>query len=307
MLVVTIVVFLMVRFIPGSVVELMALQRGGTAVNVDVTFDANAIRKALGLDVPMHIQYWRWIVGIFTRGDFGISLWTRLPVTQEIMKRIPITFELGLLAFIIAQIIAIPVGMISAIRQDSWMDYVGRSFAIILMSTPAFWLATLIMVYPSIWWNWSPDVELVSFFKDPLRNLSQYLIPAALVGTQMAAVTVRMLRTTMLDVLRQDYVRTAWSKGLRERTVMIRHVLKNAMIPVITIISGQFFVMIGGTVIIEQIFNLPGMGRLFMDAVFRRDYPFVSGINLILATVGLFLILLTDLSYAWVDPRIHYR
>ena len=307
MVVVSMVVFLMIRLIPGSVVEIMAFRMmqsqsgGGEPVTVET------IRHSLGLDLPMHVQYMDWMEGIVTRGDFGRSLWTDRPVTQEILKRAPVTFELGLLAFIIALLVALPVGVISAIRQDSWMDYGGRSFAIISLATPAFWLGTMVMVFPSVWWGWSPEVELISFFENPLGNLTQFIIPAALLGTAMSAVTMRMLRTTLLEVLRQDYIRTAYSKGLKENVVVIRHAMKNAMIPVITIIGGQAFIMIGGAVIMEQIFNLPGIGRLFIDSVFQRDYPYVSGINLILASIGLLLILAQDLSYAWLDPRIRYR
>jgi len=306
--VVSVVVFFMVRFIPGDIVELMAFQRvTGGAATKEAAVDENDIRHQLGLDVPAHIQYARWMQGIFTRGDFGSSLWTQRPVLPEMLKRLPITFELGFFAFIISQLVAFPVGVISAIRQDSWMDYLGRTFAIISLATPAFWLATLLIVFGSIWWGWSPPMEIVSFTEDPMGNLEQFVIPAALLGTAMSASTMRMLRTTMLDVLRQDYVRTAWSKGLRERIVITRHVMKNAMLPVITMVAGQLFIMIGGTVIIEQIFNLPGIGRLFIESCFRRDYPYVSGINFILASIGLLLILATDMSYAWLDPRIRYR
>ena len=308
MFVVTIVVFLMIRFIPGSIVELMMFQMGGGGESQsEETISPEAIREWLGLDKPMHVQYVVWMEGIFTRGDFGTSLWSRKPVLPEILDRLPVTFELGFFAFIISQLIAIPVGVISAIRQDTWLDYVGRSFSIIMMSTPGFWLGTMIVIFPSIWWGWSPEVELILFSEDPMGNLVQFLIPAALLGMAMSAATMRMLRTTMLDVLRHDYIRTAWAKGLRERVVIGRHVLKNAMIPVITMVAGQLFIMIGGTVIMEQIFNLPGMGRLFLDAIFRRDYPYVSGINLLLASIGLVLILLTDMSYAFLDPRIRYR
>jgi len=316
LLVVTIVVFLMVRLIPGTVIEIIAFERsgqlsGGQGPNVETTMTmeklADEIRHELGLDVPVHIQYGRWIAGIFTRFDFGTSLWTSKPLIEEIGRRLPVTFELGVLAFIIAQLVALPVGIISAIRQDTWLDYLGRSFAIISLATPAFWLATMIMVFPAVWWGWSPPMELIKFHKDPLGNLVQFLIPATLMGTAMSASTMRMLRTTMLEVLRQDYVRTAWSKGLRERVIIVRHVLRNAMIPVITMVAGQLGVMIGGSVIMEQIFSLPGMGRLFLTALYRRDYPYISGLNVIFASFGMFLILLTDLSYAYLDPRIRYR
>ena len=308
MFLVSIAVFFMIRFIPGSIVELMAFRMVQAQTGSEMTaVTPEYIRHSLGLDVPMHVQYGRWVADIFTHGDFGTSLWKNKPVTQEIIARIPITFELGLLAFIIALLVALPVGIISAIRQDSWLDYVGRSFAIIGLAAPSFWLGTMVMVFPSVWWGWSPSVELIPFFEDPLGNLVQFLIPATILGMSMSAATMRMLRTTLLEVLRQDYIRTAWSKGLSERIVVMRHAMKNAMIPVITIIFGQAFVMIGGAVVIEQIFNLPGMGRLFIDAVFERDYPYVSGINFILASVGLLMILANDLCYAYLDPRVRYR
>jgi peptide/nickel transport system permease protein len=304
--VVSIIVFLGIRIIPGSIVENMALemgQRESTGGGMEV----EEIEKMLGLDVPVHVQYGRWIGGIITRWDFGDSLWSQRPVIGEIASRLPITFELGFLAFCISQLVALPIGMYSAIRQDSVGDFFGRSFAIISLSLPGFWLGTMIMVFPGIWWGWSPPLSLIRFTDDPMGNLGQFIIPAALMGMAMSATTMRMLRTTMLEVLRQDYVRTAWSKGLRERVIVIRHALRNALIPVITIIAGQIPIMIGGSVIMEQIFALPGMGRLFLDSINRRDYPFVSGINILLAGFGLMLILLVDLSYAYLDPRIRYK
>jgi len=302
---VTFIVFLTVRLIPGNVIEMMAIEHASTAGGEQL--DLEAIREWLGMNTPWHIQYARWIKGIVMHGDFGNSLWTQRSVTSEIISRIPITFELGAMAFIIAQIVALPIGIYSAIRQDSVGDYIGRSFAIICIAVPGFWLGTMIMVFPSIWWGWSPQMRYIPFFDDPMANLGQFIIPAFLMGMAMSATTMRMLRTTMLEVLRQDYVRTAWSKGLRERIVIIRHGVRNALIPVVTIISGQIPVMIGGAVIMEQIFSLPGMGRLFLDSIMRRDYPFVSGINILLATVGMVLILLTDLSYAYLDPRVRYQ
>jgi len=306
---VTVIVFLMVRLIPGDVVELMAMQhmREQSGSTQEAPLDADALREMLGLDKPWYTQYIEWAGGILTRFDFGKSLWTQKPVIEEIVRRLPWTFELGIFSFIIAQIIALPVGIYSAIRQDSVGDYLGRSFAIISLATPAFWLATMIMVFPSIWWGWSPPMQLTPFTENPGKNLIQFLIPALLVGTAMSATTMRMLRTTMLDVLRQDYVRTAWSKGLRERVIIVRHALRNAMMPVITIISGQVGIMWGGVVIMEEIFNIPGMGRLFVDAVFRRDYPYISALNVLFAGMGLFLILLCDLSYAWLDPRLRAK
>jgi len=267
----------------------------------------DAIRHRMGLDVPVHIQYGRWMTGIITRGDLGTSLWTQQPVTEEIGRRLPVTIELGLLSIIIAQIIALPVGIISAIRQDKWVDHVTRSISILGISMPPFWVATLVVVFPAVLWGWAPTMKYIPISVDPLGNLVQFLIPGAILGFAMSGGTVRYLRTTLLEVLRQDYIRTAWSKGLKERTVIVRHALKNAFIPVITILFGQAFIMLGGTVIIEQIFNLPGMGRLFITAAFTRDYPYIQGINLILASIGLLFILANDLSYAYLDPRIRYR
>jgi len=304
---VTVVVFLMVRLIPGNVVELMVTEQAQTVGGRQI--DVEDIRKMLGFNLPWHVQYGGWMKGIFTQWppDFGESLWTGRSVIEQVVNRIPITFELGIMAFAIAQLMAIPIGMYSAIRQDSWGDFVGRSFAIIMLSVPGFWLATMVMVFPSIWLGWSPPMQYIPFSDDPWGNMGQFIIPAALMGMAMSATTMRMLRTTMLEVLRQDYVRTAWSKGLRERIVVIRHAMRNALIPVITIVTGQIPVMIGGAVIMEQIFNLPGMGRLFLDSINRRDYPFGSGINVMLAAFGMVIILLTDLSYAYLDPRIRYR
>ena len=216
----------------------------------------------LGLDVPAHVQYVRWIGNILMHGDLGNSLRWKTPITEEILRRIPVTFEVGLLALILSQLVAVPIGVYSALRQDTIGDYVGRTFAIFGIAVPGFWLATMVMVYPSIWWNWSPPVLYVPFSEDPLENLKTVLVPAIVLGMSMSGVTMRMSRTMMLDVLRQDYVRTAWSKGLRERLVVFRHALKNALIPVITYIGLMIPVLIGGQVVIEKIFALPAWACL---------------------------------------------
>ena len=226
---------------------------------------------------------------------------------SEIAQRIPISLELGIIALVTALLIAFPIGIYSAIRQDTIGDYIGRSVAIILIAVPSFWVGTIVFVLPSMWWNWTPPIEYIPISKDFGRNIVQFLIPGIIMGSQMAGGTMRMTRTMMLEVLRQDYIRTAWSKGLKERAVIVRHGLKNAMIPVVTIIGGQIPVLIGGSVIMEQIFVLPGIGRYMLDAIGQRDYPIISGVNLMMATVVMAAILLTDLSYAWLDPRIRYR
>jgi len=301
----TIVVFLLVRFIPGDIIDTIQAQmeaNGGTGM-----IDRAAVEHTLGLDVPVYVQYGRWIRNIVFHGDLGNSLRTQLPITPLIINRIPITFELGLMGIIIGLIISLPIGVYAAIRQDTIPDYILRSIAIILISVPSFWIGTLIVLYPSIWWGWTPPMEFVSFFKDPLGNLGMMIIPALVLGTGQTGGTMRMTRTMMLEVLRQDYIRTAWSKGLSERIVVIRHAIKNAFIPIVTMVGGGIPMLVGGSVIIEQIFNLPGMGRLMYDSLMARDYPIVSAINLILATLVIATNLLVDLTYGWLDPRIHYQ
>ena len=211
------------------------------------------------------------------------------------------------MAIAIGLVIAIPVGLYSAIRQDTAIDYVGRTVAVMGLATPNFWLGVMVMLYPAIWWGWSPSVELIKFADDPLGNFGMFLIPALILGTAMSAATMRLTRTMMLEVLRQDYIRTAWSKGLRERVIIVRHAIKNAFIPVLTLIGMQLPILVGGSVILEEIFVLPGLGRLFVDALNQRDYPVVSAINLLLASVVLFSSLLIDMLYPYLDPRIRYQ
>jgi peptide/nickel transport system permease protein len=264
-----------------------------------------SVRHSLGLDVPIQVQYGRWLLGT-VQGDLGKSLWTGRAVTDEILGRLPISFELGLFAIITSLLIAIPIGVYSAMRQDTWGDYVGRSIAILAISLPSFWLGTIVIVYPSIWWNWSPPMEYIPFVSDPAGNLLQFIIPGAIMGMVMSGTTMRMTRTMMLEVLRQDYIRTAWSKGLSEWIIVFRHALKNALIPVVTIVGVTLPVLIGGSVILEQIFALPGIGRLLIEAVNRRDYPVISGINLFLASFVLIINLAVDVIYAYLDPRVRY-
>ena len=313
----TILVFLSVRFIPGDVIDAMVArmeQSGGAFI------DREALERMLGLDQPVYVQYGRWIGVLPTphwitgefhfkgilQGTFGESLLRDTPITEMILDRLPVTIELGLLAIVIGLLIALPVGIYSAIRQDTVADYVGRSVAIIGLATPNFWLAIMVMIYPAIWWGWSPPMELIPFVEDPLGNLGMFLIPSLILGTASAAATMRMTRTMMLEVLRQDYIRTAWSKGLKERVVIMRHAIKNALIPVVTLVGMQLPLLVSGAVIIENIFVLPGIGRLFLDALNTRDYPVVSGVNLFLSSVVMLNILLIDMIYPYLDPRVRY-
>ena len=241
------------------------------------------------------------------QGTLGESLLgDPVSIEERILGRLPVTFELGVMAILIGLLIALPVGIYSAIRQDTATDYVGRSAAIIGLATPNFWLATMVMIFPAIWWGWSPSVELIPFTEDPLGNLGMFIIPAVILGTASAAATMRMTRTMMLEVLRQDYIRTAWAKGLNERVVIMRHALKNALIPVVTLIGLQLPILVGGAVIMENIFNLPGLGRLMVNALDQRDYPMVSGINLVFATMVVGVNLMIDLIYPFLDPRVRY-
>jgi len=318
MFLVSLIIFFPIRFLPGDVMQLMVaeheyyfFQEGSEA---DESLEL--IRKELGLDVPVHIQYGRWLgflpgadvsfSGIF-QGNLGKSLWTRRPAIEQIMPKLPVTLGLGIMALIIAQLIALPVGIYSAIRQDTVGDYTGRSVAIFCIAVPSFWLGTMIMVFPAIWWNWSPPMVYTSFIENPLENLRMLIIPATLLGMVMSGVTMRLTRTMMLEVLRQDYIRTAWSKGLKERVVVMRHALKNALIPVVTIIGIRIPHLVGGAVIIETIFALPGMGRLMVFVLNQRDYTVLAGINILIATTVLIVNLIVDLTYAYLDPRVHYK
>ena len=314
----TILVFLSVRFIPGDVIDVMVAAEDSYTLYLD----REVIEHILGLDVPVHVQYGRWMGVLPTpdsitgeshfkgllQGTLGTSLFASyMPIEESILDRLPVTLELGVMSIIIGLVIALPVGIYSAIRQDTAADYVGRSIAIIGLATPNFWLGIMVMIFPAIWWGWSPPMEWVSFTEDPLGNLGILIIPSLILGTAVSAATMRMTRTMMLEVLRQDYIRTAWSKGLKESVVIIRHAVKNALIPVVTLVGLQLPILVGGSVIMENIFNLPGLGRLMVKALTDRDYPVVSGVNLFFATAVVGFNLMIDLIYPYLDPRVRYR
>ena len=306
--IVTVLVFLSVRFIPGDIIDVMTARMTDTQSG---TIDEEALKRRLGLDKPVYAQYAKWIGDIVLRGTLGRSLYSgslgSATVEQKLAGRVGVTVELGLLAILTGVIIAVPIGIYSAIRQYTLADYAGRAVAIFGLATPNFWLGLMVMIYPAIWWGWTPPMRYVSFTVDPLASLGILIIPALILGTYLAASTMRMTRTMMLEVLRQDYVRTAWAKGLAERTVVLRHAVKNALIPVVTLVALQLPIIAGGSVIIENIFNLPGLGSLMLSALNARDYPVVSGVNLLFASVVVVINLLTDLTYAFLDPRIRYE
>jgi peptide/nickel transport system permease protein len=297
---VSVIVFAMMRLMPGDVVTRM-VEGHGYAPTLD------ALRRDLGLDRPVHVQYLDWIGGIVLRGDFGRSYWTRQPILEEFLRRFPVTLELAGLTILVSVVIGVVVGIVSATRQDTAADYVGRIFAILALSVPYFGLAVLVVVLPSIYFKWTPVWTYVPITRDPLENLKIMLVPALVFGVTRAGPIMRIMRSALLDVLRQDYIRTAWSKGLSERTIVLRHALKNALIPVITLVGLQMPLYIGGSVIIEAIFRLPGVGLFFFDALTKLDYPVVQSVNLIVAALVVGLNLAIDLSYAFLDPRIRYR
>ncbi len=301
LILVSLIVFFCQRLIPGDVIDLMLSQN-----DLATDQDRAVIEAALGFDQPMYIQYFSWI-GDVVQGDLGDSLWQNTPVTQQLAETMPITFELGLLALIVALTVAIPIGIYSAVRQDTAGDYIARSFSLLMLAIPGFWLGTLVMVFPSVWWRWSPELEYVPFFEDPLQNLSLMIVPAILLGLSMSAVTMRMTRTMMLEVMRQDYVRTARAKGLSEVAVILRHALRNGLIPVVTLIGLQVPLLIGGAVIMERIFVVPGMGLLLLEAISQRDYPVVSGVFVVVGFGVLLINLAVDLSYGWLDPKVRHQ
>jgi peptide/nickel transport system permease protein len=307
LLIISSMLFIMFRVLPGDIVDNIVAQQAWTQESgTSSQPDPDAIRQALGLADPLWMQYVKWIGGLF-KGDFGVSIVTGQTLWEECKTRIPVTLELNIISLILSLSVSIPLGIYSAIRQDTPLDYIGRTVAILLLAIPSFWVATLIMVYPALWWGWSPPIEYIRLSKDPIGNLVQFLIPSVILGLFTSGGLMRITRTMMLEVLRQDYIRTAWAKGLRERAVIIRHAAKNTLIPVITIAAGMIPGLLGGSVIIEQIFSLPGMGRYLLKATLDRDLLIVAGWNLIMAIFVMVIILLTDLSYAVVDPRVRYK
>jgi peptide/nickel transport system permease protein len=295
---VTMVVFLMVRMLPGDAVS-MLLQDYAYAK------DADEMRARLGLDRPVHVQYVEWLGGVL-QGNLGTSLRSNQPVAAEIANRLPVTAELGLMAMAIGLLIAVPVGVISAIRQDTPTDYVTRGLAIAMLAIPGFWLGTLVITLPSIWWQWTPPLRYTRLWDDPAKNLGQMIVPAIILGIALSGSVMRLTRAQMLEVLRQDYVRTAAAKGLGEWALVFRHELRNAFIPVLTLLGLEVAILVGGAVVIENVFALPGMGRYLLEGIQYRDYPVIQALNLIFATVIVLANLLVDLLYGWFDPRVRY-
>jgi peptide/nickel transport system permease protein len=298
---VTVAVFMIVRALPGDVVEAIIGQYTPLTQG-----DRAKVKHDLGLDRPWYEQYKDFVTGAAT-GDFGRSLQSQRPVTKDLKEKLPVSIELGLMGLVIGVVLAVPVGVIAAIRQDTIIDYITRSSAIALIAIPSFWLATMVLVYPNVWWNWAPPIQYHTFLANPKSNIEILIIPALILGVGLSGGIMRLTRAEMLEVLRQDYVRTAWSKGLRERTVVMRHALRNTLIPVTTLIALQVPVIIGGTVVLEQIFSIPGMGQYLVAASYAKNYPVIQAVTLLVALVVIATNLAVDIAYAYLDPRIRYR
>ena len=300
LLIVTILIAGLLRLQPGDVV-MARLSESGYLTQEDV----DEMRRDLGLDKSFPVQYVEWVVGL-VQGDLGVSLWTGRDVLTTIATRSRVSIQLAMMAMIVAVVTAVPLGIISAIRQDSWMDYAARMFSITGLSVPDFFLATMLLYILSVWVGWLPDFGYTPPWEDPWANMQAFIFPALIVGYRSSAINARMTRSAMLEVLRQDYVRTARAKGLMERVIILKHALRNALIPVITIMGSQLTFLLGGLVIVEVVFSLPGVGTLGFEAIQVRDYPVVQGVVFFTAILFIVSNLLIDLSYAVIDPRIRY-
>ena len=302
-----VLVFFLLRLIPGDICELRLAGTGGYV-------DDEALKvcqQENGLDKPQYVQFFDWIAG-FARGDLGTSMWTNQPITQEIALRFELSLQVAIMATLISILIAIPLGTISAIKQDTWIDYVVRGFSIAGIAMPSFWLGILIilglLITTQSWFGaaWMPPIHYTPIWEDPVANLSQLIWPALATGYRYSAVATRMTRSAMLEVLREDYVRTARAKGLKEQVIVNRHALKNALLPVVTVIGIEFAFLMGGLVVTEQVFNLNGLGKLFVEAVTNHDYTLTQSLVMLVALIFVVTNFLVDLLYAWLDPRIRY-
>jgi peptide/nickel transport system permease protein len=300
---VAVLIFLLLRVVPGDVVEARYMGQGSQFTSQDLM---DIERKKLGLDQPLWKQFTTWMWGI-ARLDFGLSMWTGSPITEEIKLRFALSLQLAVMATVVATLLAIPLGILAAIKQDTWIDYAVRVFSIAGLAMPSFWLGILMILVMLIVFKWLPPMVFTPFWVNPWDNLAQLIWPALAVGYRYSAVATRMMRSAMLEVLREDYIRTARAKGLWLKLILSRHAMKNAMLPVITVVGLEFAFLLGGLVVTEQVFNLNGLGLLFVEAISHRDYTLTQALVLIVAAVFIFVNFATDIAYAWLDPRIRYR
>jgi peptide/nickel transport system permease protein len=299
---VALVTFLLIRVIPGDVVELRYSGDRG-AVSQEIL---DRERARIGLDKPVWQQFLSWIAGV-ARFDFGTSMWTGAPIWEEIKLRFMLTFQLAVMATIVAVMLAIPLGVLSALKQDTWIDYGVRIFSIAGLAMPSFWLGIVLILLMLVMFKWLPPMVYTPLWVSPVQNLAQLIWPALAVGYRYSAVATRMTRSAMLEVLREDYIRTARAKGLMQKLILSRHALKNAMLPVLTVIALEFAFLIGGLVVTEQVFNLNGIGLLFVQAVAHRDYTLLQALIMLVSGAFIVVNFMMDVAYAWLDPRIRYR
>ena len=304
LLMATLVAFLLLRVIPGD--PALVKLAGETGDSNFTPAELHALQVKLGTDQPLYVQYGKWVWGM-THLDFGQSMFFDEPVVNDLAEKFPITLELTVLAMVIATVIAVPLGLISAIKQDTAADYVARVISIAGVALPNFWVGILIVYFLVLMFSWMPPLGYATLWDDPLTNLQQFFFPALALGFYQMAFTARVTRSSMLEVYREDYTRTARGKGLAERVVVLRHALKNALLPVVTISGYQFGRLLAGTVVIENIFMIPGMGKLLLDSVFHRDYTEVQAIVMVITVTVLILNLSLDVVYGWLNPRIRYR
>ena len=300
---VAVLIFVLLRIVPGDVVEARYLTQGSQFQSQDLM---DQERKKLGLDQPLWKQFTTWMTGL-VRLDFGLSMWTGAPITEEIKLRFALSLQLAIMASLLAQLLAIPLGILAAVKQDTWVDYAVRVFSIAGLATPSFWLGIMMILTMLIVFHWVPPMVFTPLWVDPWENLAQLIWPALAVGYRYSAVGTRMMRSAMLEVLREDYIRTARAKGLWLKLILSRHALKNAILPVLTVMSLEFAFLLGGLVVTEQVFNLNGLGMLFVDAISHRDYTLVQALVMLVATFFLLINFFVDIAYAWIDPRIRYR
>jgi peptide/nickel transport system permease protein len=299
---VALVTFVLIRVIPGDVVELRYSGDSGSVSQEIIDRE----RARIGLDKPIWQQFLTWMAGV-VRLDFGTSMWTGAPIWEEIKLRFALSLQVAIMATIVAVVLAIPLGVLSALKQDTWIDYSVRIFSIAGLAMPSFWLGIVLILVMLIVFKWLPPMVYTPFWVNPSQNLAQLIWPALAVGYRYSAVATRMTRSAMLEVLREDYIRTARAKGLMQKLILSRHALKNAMLPVLTVVALEFAFLIGGLVVTEQVFNLNGIGLLFVQAVAHRDYTLLQALIMLVAGSFIIVNFLMDITYAWLDPRIRYR
>jgi peptide/nickel transport system permease protein len=298
----SVIVFVLMNVVPGDIALLIIAGDQGAEID---PVELHTLREQLGLTRPLYAQFFSWLWSVL-RLDFGVSLWTGDTVWNELLIRLPLTLEIAFFSVVISTAISIPLGLLAAIRQDTWIDYSVRLFSIGGLAIPSFWTGILVLLFLVLWFEWGPPIEFASPFEDPWENTKKMVWPIVTVGYRFAAVGTRMTRSSVLEVLREDYIRTAWAKGLRERVVVVKHALRNALLPVVTIIGTELDVLLGGLVVTETVFTLNGVGGFLVDAIAHRDLPVVTSLVLISTVVTVFVNLAVDLFYSWLDPRITY-